>query len=229
MPDKVLLLAGHPFRLHQRHRQDQTHGCRSGPGTRTSDPQTRQKLGGPRPSRQHTVGQRPLRSPRKRAGRQACGNSSREVAPGTSNDNGLPEAPGLGEILGGRRKMACRTESPRFNGDTTPPRPKKSCLDRARNAIARTAAQIRTGHWRSAVYLKRIRKRSDDTCWFCNRAKMTRSHVLLHCPNERLAAGREEAWEGKKSGGVRVLLANPRREQRFVKFLELTDCGRRDR
>jgi len=43
---------------------------------------------------------------------------------------------------------------------------------------------------------------ADDTCWFCNRA-MTRSHVLLHRPNERLVAGREEAWEGKKPGGVR--------------------------
>jgi hypothetical protein len=44
--------------------------------------------------------------------------------------------------------------------------PKKSCLDRARNNLARTAAQIRTGHWRSAVYLKRIRKRRDDKCWY---------------------------------------------------------------
>jgi hypothetical protein len=30
-----------------------------------------------------------------------------------------------------------------------PPPPKKSCLDSMRNALARTAAQIRTGHWRS--------------------------------------------------------------------------------
>jgi len=46
-----------------------------------------------------------------------------------------------------------------------PPPPKKSCPDKMRNALARTAAQIRTGHWRSAVYLKRIRKRADDNCW----------------------------------------------------------------
>jgi hypothetical protein len=44
-----------------------------------------------------------------------------------------------------------------------PPPPKKSMLDRARNSIARVAAQIRTGHWRSAVYLKRIRKRIQTT------------------------------------------------------------------
>jgi len=60
--------------------------------------------------------------------------------------------------------------------------PKKSCLDSARNAIARTAAQIRTGHWRSAAYLKQIRKRRDDKRWFCNgTAKMSRSHVLHYC------------------------------------------------
>jgi hypothetical protein len=27
--------------------------------------------------------------------------------------------------------------------------------------------------------------------------KMTRSHVLLHCPNEKLRAARTEAWEEK--------------------------------
>jgi len=55
---------------------------------------------------------------------------------------------------------------------------------------------------------------------------MTRSHVLLHSPNEKLVAAREEAWEGKNRGGVRVLLANPRWERRFVRFLELSDVGR---
>jgi hypothetical protein len=69
-----------------------------------------------------------------------------------------------------------------------PPPPKKSNLDRAKNALARTAAQIRTGrHWRSAVYLKRIRKRQDDKCWFCTGpAQMSRFHVL---PVPRREAG----------------------------------------
>ena len=110
-----------------------------------------------------------------------------------------------------------------------PPPPKKSMLDRARNAIARTAAQIRTGHWRSAVYLKRIRKPgyTEDACWFCNDGKtMSRSHVLLHCKNPKIAGARLEAWEGKNPGGVRVLLANPRWERRFVRFLELSGVGR---
>jgi hypothetical protein len=67
----------------------------------------------------------------------------------------------------------------------------------------------------------------DDKCWFCQGpARTTRSSVLLHCSNEALRAARAEAWEGKDSGGVRVLLANPRWEQRFVEFLELSGVGR---
>ena len=71
-----------------------------------------------------------------------------------------------------------------------------------KNAIARTAAQIRTGHWRSAVYLKRIKKRGDDRCWFCYERKMTRSRALLHCTNAKLRAARAEAWEGKNPGSI---------------------------
>jgi hypothetical protein len=56
--------------------------------------------------------------------------------------------------------------------------------------------------------------------------RMTRSYILLHCPNERLRIARVEAWEGKDPGGVRVLLANPRWERWFVKFLELSGAGR---
>jgi hypothetical protein len=124
-----------------------------------------------------------------------------------------------------------RSAKEKWHGDPThheteeipPPPPKKSCLDRAGNALARTAAQICTGHWRSAVYLKRIRKWADD----CQgRARMTRSHVLLHCPNDKLGAARMEAWEGKDPGGVCVLLANPRWEKRLLKFLELSGVGR---
>jgi hypothetical protein len=77
------------------------------------------------------------------------------------------------------------------------------------------------------VYLKMIRKRTDDKCWFCkDSVKMTRSHILLHCRNAKLVAARVEAWEGKNPGGVRVLLANPRWERRFVRFLELSGVGR---
>jgi hypothetical protein len=48
---------------------------------------------------------------------------------------------------------------------------------------------------------------AEDKCWFCQTsARMTRSHVLLHCPNAKLRAAREKAWEGKTPGGVRVLV-----------------------
>jgi hypothetical protein len=39
-----------------------------------------------------------------------------------------------------------------------PPAPKKSCLDSAPIRISRTIAQVQTGHWLSAPYLKRVRK-----------------------------------------------------------------------
>jgi hypothetical protein len=68
---------------------------------------------------------------------------------------------------------------------------------------------------------------TDDKCWFFqSSARMTRSHVLLHCSNAKLRAARTEAWEGKDPGGVRVLLANPRWERRLVEFLELSGVGR---
>jgi hypothetical protein len=112
------------------------------------------------------------------------------------------------------------------NEEIPPPPPKKSS---ARNSIARVAAQIRTGHWRSAVYLNRIRKRDSDSCWLCRdsgRHRMSRAHFLLNCRNQRVMAARAEAWEGKHPGSVRRLLADPRWEKRFVRFLELSGVGR---
>jgi hypothetical protein len=98
-----------------------------------------------------------------------------------------------------RRAKAAWHEVPSHHGteEIPLPPPKKSCLDKMRNELARTAAQIRTGRWRSAAYLKRIRK---TECWFCQGSAKMRSHVLLRCPNEKLRAARAEAWEGKNSG-----------------------------
>jgi hypothetical protein len=50
---------------------------------------------------------------------------------------------------------------------------------------------------------------------------MTRSHVLLHCPNARLAAARVEAWEGKDPGPS----VQPRWERRLLRFIELSGVG----
>jgi hypothetical protein len=75
------------------------------------------------------------------------------------------------------------------------------------------------------VYLKRIRKREEDHCSKAEQ-KMTRSHVLLHCTNGRLAAARREAWGGVVLSGVRMLLASSRWERRLLHFLELSGIGR---
>jgi hypothetical protein len=43
--------------------------------------------------------------------------------------------------------------------------------------------------------IKRIKKRTDDKCWFCEgKARMTKSHALLHYPDATSAAARVEAW-----------------------------------
>jgi hypothetical protein len=90
-----------------------------------------------------------------------------------------------------RKAKSAWHDVPSHHGTEEIPLPplKKSSLDGMR---------IRTGHWGSAVYLKRIRKMADDKCWFCQGP--ARSHVLLHCPNERLRTARVEAWEGKDPG-----------------------------
>ena len=88
---------------------------------------------------------------------------------------------------GRRRRHSTTTQPTVTRWRPLPPPPKKSCLDKMRNATARAVARIRAGHWRLAEYLKRIRKRPVDKFWFCQgRSRMARSHVLLHCPGPRL-------------------------------------------
>ena len=77
-------------------------------------------------------------------------------------------------------------------------------LDRTKNGTA----QIRTVRWRSAVYMKRIRKYEYNGCWFFSgRNRMARSHALFH--DLVTEGGREAAWEGKEPSAVGVLLENP--------------------
>ena len=72
-------------------------------------------------------------------------------------------------------------------GNPAPP-PKKSCLDRASNRIARMVAQICTDHWRSAVFLKRIRKRSAGSAgygrWPATTPCCTAEHQSLQRPEK---------------------------------------------
>jgi len=121
--------------------------------------------------------------------------------------------------------------SSRFGSDfIRPPPPKKSCLDDARNSLARTASQIRTGHWRSAAYLHRIKRHPNNHCWFCfSHSKMTRSHVLLHCPNPRLEAARHEAWGTYENPqrGTSTILKSPLGETScFLRPLWCRQSGR---
>jgi hypothetical protein len=63
----------------------------------------------------------------------------------------------LKERISQHYTMAKDTETDKGKETILPPNPKKSFLDRAPNRLARTIAQIRTGHWLSASYLKRVR------------------------------------------------------------------------
>jgi hypothetical protein len=56
---------------------------------------------------------------------------------------------------------------------------------------------------------------------------MTRSHVLLHCHNQRLVAARQQAWGNVTPSGIKALLANPRWGSRLLRFLDLFGVGRR--
>jgi ribonuclease HI len=69
-----------------------------------------------------------------------------------------------------RREKETWHKTPSHHGieEKPPPPPKKPCLDSMRNSIARTVAQIRTGHWRSTVYIKRTRKIAEDKRWFAS-------------------------------------------------------------
>jgi ribonuclease HI len=117
------------------------------------------------------------------------------------------------------------------------PPPKKSALDKARNREARIASQLRTNHWLSGVYLKRIGKRDSAGSWFCGDTcqsrgppKMTRTHVLHRCPAFEYA--RREAWKDPTTAAftrprsIGALLGNPRWEKRLLSFLEKTNIGK---
>jgi hypothetical protein len=119
----------------------------------------------------------------------------------------------------------------------TPPPPKKSALDKGPNSEARAVDQLRTNYWLSGVYLKQIKKRSHDGCWFCEPShnpqdtpRMTRTHVLLRCV--AFEEFRRETWTDPLTGefthpsSIGQLLGNPRWEKRLLKFLQRTKIGR---
>jgi hypothetical protein len=101
--------------------------------------------------------------------------------------------------------MAKDTETERGKDSILPPAPKKPFLDGAPNQLSRTIAQIRTGHWLFAPYLKRTRKNRDDKvsdrCWWCGQWRMSRTHVFLQCIHPDLGSTRKEIWERPDEDG----------------------------
>jgi hypothetical protein len=110
-------------------------------------------------------------------------------------------------------------------------------MDRARDSAARAVAQLRTNQWLSGVYLKRIKKRSHDACWFCEPShnsqdtpRMTRTHVFLRCV--AFEEIRRETWtdpltgESTRPSCIGQLLGNPRWEKRLLKFVQRTKIER---
>jgi ribonuclease HI len=97
--------------------------------------------------------------------------------------------------------IAKDSETDKGKETITPPAPKKSFLDRASNQLARTVAQIRTGDWLCAPYLKRVRKNREeqvsDKCWWCDQYRMSRTHVFLRCMQRFLGPPRRR-WQDKK-------------------------------
>jgi hypothetical protein len=95
--------------------------------------------------------------------------------------------------------IAKDSETDKGKESITPPAPKKSFLDRASNRLARTVAQIRTGHWLFSPYLKRVRKNREeqvsDICWWCGQYRMSSTHVVLRCIHPKLEGARNDFWD----------------------------------
>jgi hypothetical protein len=97
-----------------------------------------------------------------------------------------------------------------------PPSPKNSFLDRASNKLARTIAQIRTGHWLCGPYLKRAGIRS-VLVWEMEDV----SHVFLRCTHRMLEKARIDIWDrpdengrkGQRPKSVGQLLGKSKREK----------------
>jgi hypothetical protein len=117
------------------------------------------------------------------------------------------------------------------------PPPKKSFHGRASNKLTRTIAQIRTGHWLWAPYLKRITKDRDehvsDGCWWFGQWRMSRTHVLLRCMHPELENARKEIWEspdedgrkGRRPRSVGQLLGKPKWEKPLADWIAAIGVG----
>jgi hypothetical protein len=123
----------------------------------------------------------------------------------TENKTGRTSITWLKERISQHHSTAKDTETERGKDSILLPAPKKSFLDGAPNRLARTIAQIRTGHWLCAPYLKRIRKNRDDEvsdwCWWCGHCRMSRTQVFLRSMHPDLAIARKGIWERPDEDG----------------------------
>jgi hypothetical protein len=135
--------------------------------------------------------------------------------------------------------MAKDTETERGKDSILPPAPKKSFLDSASNRLALTIAQIRSGNWVCAPYLKRTRKNRDDEvsdrCWWCGQWRITRTHVFLQCMPADLESVRKAIWErpdedgriGRRPTLIRQLLGKAKWEKPLADWIVATGVGLR--
>jgi hypothetical protein len=133
--------------------------------------------------------------------------------------------------------VAKDSETDKGKETITPPAPKKSFLDRASNRLARTVAQIRTGHWLCAPYLKRVRKNREeqvsDKCWWCGQYRMSRTHVFLRCMHPKLEGARKDIWDRpdedgkirKRPTSVGQLLGKSKWEKPLADWITPTGVG----
>jgi hypothetical protein len=97
--------------------------------------------------------------------------------------------------------------------------------------------QLASGHALIGTHLARIKKKEEDTCWWCNSGrKQTRGHLFGGCKawkREVLALKKKiERLRGKRRGrGGRVnvvsLFQDERLTEAVLEFLEETEVGKR--
>jgi ribonuclease HI len=153
------------------------------------------------------------------------------------NQKGRTSIAWLKERMSEHYNTAKEMETQKGKVSILQPAPKKSFLDRASNRLARTIAQIRTGHWLCGPYLKRTRKNRDepvsDRCWWCGQWRMSRTHVFLRCMHPKLENARKEIWErpdengrkGQRPKSVGQLLGKSKWEKPLADWITATGVG----
>jgi hypothetical protein len=104
-------------------------------------------------------------------------------------------------------------------------------------ALSRTIAQVRTGHWLCASYLKRVRKNRDedrpDKCWWYSKFSMSRTHIFFRCTHPKLEQARKDIWDRPDEEGIILkwptsvgqLVGKAKREKRLADWIIATGVG----